>query len=248
MTTFEGTITNGKIQSVLKSATVLVEECRVFFEDDELTIRGTDPGGVGLVLIEMSDDAFSDATINAGEACLDFDEMTDMIKTVGTEEEVDLEIEGHELNINTLDLSFTLSLIDPNTLKRDRSKPDLDLPAEVVLDSSVFQRGIEAADLVADHVEFGINASNSAFYMEAKGDMNRVILQKEKQDLETLTTEPVASTYSIEYLKDICNAIPQDTNVSINLGEDYPAEISFDIIEDNATVTYFISPRLEPDS
>lgn len=248
MTGFEGTINNGEIRSILKSATVLVDECRVFFEDDEMRIRGTDPSGVGLVLIEVSDEAFDDTVFNPGEACFDLNEMMDMIKTVGTGEDVELVLEDRAMSIDTLDLSFTLSLIDPDTLKRDHNKPDLDLPAEVVFDASAFQRGIDAADLVADHVEFGIDEENSAFYMEAKGDVNRVILRKEKQDLVTLTTESVSSTYSIEYLKDICSAFPEDHNVTISLGEDYPVEISFDVIDDKATVTYFISPRLQPNT
>lgn len=244
---FEGTINNGDIQSILKSATVVVHECRMMFEESTVTIRGTDPAGVGLVLIEISEEAFSDITINSGEACLDISEMTDMIGTVGTGEDVDLKIVDHELNIDTLDLSFTLSQINPDSLEQDHEKPDLELPAEVVLDSSAFQRGIDAADLVADHVEFGISEDDSSFYMEAKGDVNRVILQKKKHDLVTLTTEPVNSTYSIGYLKDICTAIPDDNELSINLGNDYPTEISFNILEDNATVTYFVSPRLQPE-
>lgn len=248
MTVFKGTINNGEIRSILKSATVLVDECRVFFEDDEMRIRGTDPAGVGLVLIEASDEAFDQAVFNSGEACFDFAEMADMIKTVGTGEDVELALEDRAMSIETLDLSFTLSLIDPDALKRDRGKPDLDLPAKVVFDASAFQRGIDAADLVADHVEFGIDEKNSAFYMEAKGDVNEVILRKEKQDLVTLTTEAVSSTYSIEYLKDICSALPEDRNVTISLGDDYPVEISFDIIGDSATVTYFISPRLQPNT
>lgn len=247
MTVFEGTINNGDIQSILKSATVLVDVCRVAFEESKVTLRGTDPAGVGLVLIEISEDAFSGTTIEPGQACLDISEMADMVGTASDGEDVNLEVVDSELNINVLDLSFTLSQIHPDSLEQDHEKPDLELPAEVVLDSSAFQRGVGAADLVADHVELGISDENSSFYMEAKGDVNQVILQKKKHDLATLTAEPVSSTLPIEYLKDICSAIPDDKELSINLGDDYPAEISLNIIN-NATVTYFISPRLQPDT
>lgn len=84
--------------------------------------------------------------------------------------------------------------------------------------------------------------------METKGDVNEVILERKKQDLVTITTEPVSSTYSVSYLKEICGAIPDDTNITIQLGEEFPTEISFEIVDGDAEVTYFLSPRLSPDS
>lgn len=247
MTEFKGSIDGEYIKSILDAITVLVEECRVVFEDDNVRIRGTDPADVALVLIEISEEAFDDPTITEGDVCWNFSEMADMVGTVGKENKVNLELGEHNLNLDILDLNFTLSLIDPDSLDRDRTKPDLDLPAEIVLDSSALKRGVKAADLVADHVEFGIDEDESAFYMEAKGDSNEVILTRKKRDLVTLTLESVGSTYSVDYLKKICDALPDDTEVQIRLGDDYPAELSFKLADENATVTYFLSPRIQPD-
>lgn len=248
MTLFKGTIAAEDIRSILNAATVLVEECVVFLNTDEVKIRGTDPGGVALVIIEISEAAFQDVEIESGNVCWDFSEMVDMIKMADTDTSIDLEIQDHELVINFIDLHFTLTLIDPDTIKKDSEKPNINLDAEIVLESSALKRGVNAADLVADHVEFGIDDNDSAFYMEAKGDSNKVVLKRKKKDLVTLTAEPVSSTYSVAYLKDICGAIPDDTEVTISLGEDFPAEISFAMSDSNADVTYFIAPRLQPNS
>lgn len=248
MTLFEGTIIGEDVRSILSAATVLVDECRVFLEDNKIRIRGSDPGGVAIVIIEISEAAFNDAEIGNGNVCWDFSEMSDMISMAGTSTNIELQIENHDLIIDFIDLHFTLNLIDSDILKKDTEKPEIDLDAEVVLNSSAFKRGIQAADLVADHVEFGIDDEDSTFYMEAKGDINEVILKRKKKDLVTLTAESVSSTFSVDYLKDICDAIPDDIEVAITLGEDFPAEISFSIIDGNSDVTYFIAPRLQPDS
>lgn len=247
MTLFKGTIIGENVHSILSAATVLVDECHVFLEDNKVRIRGTDPGGVAIVIIEISEEAFNDAEIGNGNVCWDFSEMSDMIKMADASTDIELQIENHDLILDFIDLHFTLKLINTDTLKKDTEKPEMDLDAEIVLDSSAFKRGIQAADLVADHIEFGIDDNESAFYMEAKGDVNEVILKRKKQDLVTLTTEAVSSTFSVDYLKDICGAIPNDVEVAITLGEDYPAEISYSIIDGNSNVTYFIAPRIQPD-
>lgn len=248
MSVFKGSIEKNHLNSIIDAATVLVEECRVFFKKDGITVRGTDPAGVGLVVIEIDEAAFDDVTNNGGDVCWDFSEMGEMIDTVGSNEDVTLDIDLSGVDIDILDLDYNLRLIDPEALEKDQEKPDLDLPAEVVFGSSVFKRGVKASDLVANHVEFGIDEDSSAFYMEAKGDTNKVILERKKRDLVTLSTDSVSSTYSIKYLKELSTAIPDDTELKINFGDAFPTEISFDLVDENATVTYFIAPRLKGDS
>lgn len=247
MTLFTGQIEGQHIRAILGAVTEIVDECRVFLENDRIRIRGTDPADVALVTVTIQDGAFDNAQIDQGDVCWDFVEMAEMVNTVGKDEEVHLTLEEHDLHIEMLDLSFTVSLIDPNSISPDRKKPEFDLSGEIVLDSNVFKRGVRAADLIAEHVEFGINEDEDAFYMKAKGDTNRVILQRKKQDLVTLSTDPISSIYSVEYLKDMCKAIPDEKNIRIDFEDDFPAEISFEIADNNASVTYFLAPRVEPD-
>jgi len=247
MTELDASINRDNLQTILNSVTVLVEECRVLLDGESVRIRGTDPAGVALVVVEISEDVFSSSEIGDGSVCWDFNEMADMVDTGQNVDEVHLELQGTDLNIELVDLSFTLSLLDPESLKRDQEKPDLDLEGEVVLDGAPFKRGVKAADLVADHVEFGINDEESSFYMMAKGDTNEVIMEKKKKDLETMSMDPVSSTYSVAYMKEVCNSIPNDGKISIGIDQDFPTEISFEIVDGGANVTYFISPRLGDD-
>lgn len=248
MTYLEGTIRNDDLKTILNAVTVLVEEARVFLENDEVVIRGTDPAGVGIVQITISEDAFENPEIRQASICLDFTELNDMVNTADADADVHIQVHEHDMEIDVLDLDFSLTLIDPEALDSNQAIPDLDLPAEVVISSSAFKRGIEAGNLVAEHIEFGISGTDPAFYMRARGDSNEVVMEKKEEDLGALTADSVSSTYSLDYLTEIRRSIPTDTNIGINLGVDHPAEISFELVDGNATVTYFLAPRLEPDS
>lgn len=248
MTYFKGTIQNGELKTILNAVTVLVEDARAFFGDNEVVIRGTDPAGVGIVQITVSEDAFENPEINQGSVCLDFTELTDMVDTADADADVRIQVHEHDVGIDVLDLDFSLSLIRPEALDNDQSIPDLDLPAEVVISSSAFKRGIEAGDLVANYIEFGFSGTDPAFYMRARGDSNEVVMEKSEEDLDALTVGSVSSTYSLDYLTEIHGSIPADTNIRIKLGDDHPAKMLFDLVEEDATVTYFLSPRIEPNS
>jgi proliferating cell nuclear antigen len=248
MTDLEGTIRNGDLKTILNAVTVLVDEARVFLENDEVIIRGTDPAGVCIVQITISEDALENPEIRQASMCLDFTELTDMVNTADADADVHIQVHEHDMEIDVLDLDFSLTLIDSEALDSDQAIPNLDLPAEVVISSSAFKRGIKAGNLVAEHIEFGINETDPAFYMRAKGDSNEVVMEKREEDLGALTAGSVSSTYSLDYLTEIRGSIPTDTNIGINLGDDHPVEISFDLVDGNATVTYFLAPRLEPDS
>jgi len=247
MTEFNTTVDWQDLRSILNSVTVLVDECRLIADDDVVRIRGTDPAGVGLVEIEIPETAFEDAELGDTNVCLDFAELTDMVSIATDADSVDLELDFPSLEINVLDLSFSLALIDPEKLKKDHQKPDFDLEGEIVINSTAFKRGVDAADLVADEVEFQIDTDDSAFCMRAIGDTNQVVMKRKKQDLFTLTMDEMKSKYSVPYLKDISKAIPEDSEVTLEFAEDFPAEISFDILDGDATVTYFISPRIGAD-
>lgn len=246
MSSFEGTISGENLQSILDVATVFVERCRVFITDDEIRIRGTDPADNCLVVIDVSNEAFESVSFDERDVCWDFTQMADMVNTADRDSKVSLELLDHNIEISVLDLNFTLTLENPDYLKRDREKPELKLDGEVVMESAAFKRGINAANLVANHVEFGIDSNRSLFYMQALGDVNEVIMRRSKRDLQTLTSEEMTSEYSLDYLNPISNAIPKDSEVQLNFDEDYPAEISFKIVDGSAEVTYFVAPKVDP--
>jgi len=58
-------------------------------------------------------------------------------------------------------------------------------------------------------------------------------------------TSSISSLFNLEYLKGFRTPIPIDTAVTIELGEDLPATLTFDIAEATGRVQYMLAPRIK---
>ena len=58
------------------------------------------------------------------------------------------------------------------------------------------------------------------------------------------TGSSIASLFNLEYLKRFRSPIPNDTAVTIELGDDLPATLTFDIAEATGRVQYMLAPRI----
>src|SRR5665811_237909 len=85
---------------------------------------------------------------------------------------MELEEGNHKLLIDVGGLSYTLSLLDPSTIRAEPRVPQLDLPAKVVLNGADLRRAVKAAEKISDHMLMGV--SGDTFFMEAKGDTDKV--------------------------------------------------------------------------
>jgi proliferating cell nuclear antigen len=83
------------------------------------------------------------------------------------------------------------------------------------------------------------------FYVDAEGDTDDVHLELGAEDLISLTPGPAHSLFSLDYLKDMNKAIPKDTEVTIELGEEFPVKMHFEIAEGQGHVTFMLAPRIQ---
>jgi proliferating cell nuclear antigen len=51
----------------------------------------------------------------------------------------------------------------------------------------------------------------------------------------------------MDYFSNMIKAIPSGTNVNINLGNDLPVKLEFDIAAGKGQVKYLLAPRIEND-
>jgi len=132
--------------------------------------------------------------------------------------ELTLDTETRKLHIQVDGLSYTLALIDPDSIRREPEIPeDLDLDANVTTVAfEDLKRGITAADMVSDHVRFRTGTSDDgkiACYIEAEGDTDDVDLELTHEKLVAIDAAPDDgdSLFSLDYLKDIKKPIPKKT-------------------------------------
>ncbi|PSQ04185.1 DNA polymerase sliding clamp [Halobacteriales archaeon QS_6_71_20] len=244
---FKAIVSTSTLRDALDSVSVLVDECKVRLEEDELAIRAVDPANVGMVDLALEAAAFESYEADGGVIGVNLNRLEDIAGMADTGDLIQLELdeETRKLHIHIEGLSYTLALIDPDSIRQEPDIPDLDLPAEIVLEGAQLDRGITAADMVSDHIRLRVDEAEEAFFIEAEGDTDDVDLQLDRGDLIDLQAGPADSLFSLDYLKDMDKAIPKDAEVRVELGEEFPVKHHYEFGEGMGQVTYMLAPRIQ---
>lgn len=233
----------------LDSVSVLVDECKVRLNEDGLSIRAVDPANVGMVDLSLDASAFESYEADDELIGVDLARLDDLAGMADTGQLIDLTLDEdvHKLQLRIDGLTATMGLIDPESIREEPDIPDLDLPATLVLEGRDLNRAITAADMVSDHVEFGVDEANELFFVDARGDTDDIRLELSPEELIEFDPGPASSLFSLDYLRDINRAIPSDTEVQLRLGEEYPVKFTFPYAEGRGQVTYMLAPRIQSD-
>ncbi len=246
---FKAIVSADTLGAALDSVSVLVDECKIRLEEDGLTIRAVDPANVGMVDLELDASAFESYETDGGVIGVNLDRLEDIV-SMGTKDQLvhlELDEETRKLHIQIDGLEYTLALIDPDSIRQEPDLPDLDLPATVVIEGKDIARAVKAADMVSDHIALGVDADAEKFFIDAEGDTDDVHLELGVEDLIDLTVGEARSLFSLDYLKDMNKAIPKDAEVTVELGEEFPVKLHFDIAEGDGQVTFMLAPRIQSD-
>jgi len=246
---FNAIVSADTLRAALDSVSVLVEECKLRLEDDGLHIRAVDPANVGMVDLFLEAAAFESYETDGGVIGVNLSRLEDIAGMAESDQLIHLELdeETRKLEIAIDGLEYTLALIDPDSIRQEPDLPDLDLAAEIVLEGRDLDRAVTASDMVSDHIALGVEETDELFYVDAEGDTDDVHLELDRGDLIDLTAGPARSLFSLDYLKDMNKAIPSDAEVRMELGEEFPVKMHFDIAEGQGSVTYMLAPRVQSD-
>ncbi|WP_436908648.1 DNA polymerase sliding clamp [Halosimplex marinum] len=244
---FNAIVSADTLRTTLDSVSVLVDECKIHLEEDGLEIRAVDPANVGMVDMELSASAFESYETDGGVIGVNLSRLEDIAGMADADQLVHLELdeETRKLHIAIDGLEYTLALIDPDSIRQEPDLPDLDLAAEIVIEGRDIDRAVTAADMVSDHIALGVDDADEYFYVDAEGDTDDVHLELTREDLIDLTAGPAHSLFSLDYLKDMNKAIPKDAEVRMELGEEFPVKMHFDIAEGEGQVTFMLAPRIQ---
>jgi len=246
---FEAIVSASTLGDALDSVSVLVDECKIRLNEDGLAVRAVDPANVGMVDLDLGAGAFESYEADGGVIGVNLARLEDIVGMASSDDLVHLELdeETRKLHIQMDGLSYTLALIDPDSIRQEPDIPDLDLAAEIVVEGAQLGRGITAADMVSDHIRLRVDAGEEAFYVEAQGDTDDVDLELGADDLIDLTPGAADSLFSLDYLKDMNKAIPADAEVTVELGEEFPVKLHYEFAEGLGRVTYMLAPRIQSD-
>ena len=244
---FKAIVSADTLKDALDSVSVLVDECKIRLNEAEFAIRAVDPANVGMVDLSLAAAAFESYEADGGVIGVNLGRLEDIAGMANSGDLIHLELdeETRKLHIQIDGLSYTLALIDPDSIRQEPDIPDLDLSAEIVLEGSQLSRGITAADMVSDHIALRVDPDDEAFYIEAEGDTDDVDLKLDSDDLIDLTAGAADSLFSLDYLKDMNKAIPKAAEVTTELGEEFPVKLHYEFAEGLGQVTYMLAPRIQ---
>lgn len=246
---FVATIPPGDIQSAFEPVHALVDECKVHISEDGLRVRAVDPANVGMVDMELPESMFETYESNAHTIGVSLQRFLDIISLFGQTDDVAhlmLDEETHQLRMESGGLDYTLSLIDPDSIRKEPKLPDLDLTVEARLNGSQFNRAVTACDMVADHIELGGTVDGEVF-AKAEGDTDSVDLVLDSDELAYIDAGEASSLFNLEYLKDMEKVIADNVEVTLQLGVEFPLLLSYNLSDSDGTVQYMLAPRIQSD-
>jgi len=246
---FKAIVSADTLKETLDSVSVLVDECKIHLDEDGLSIRAVDPANVGMVDLDLGAAAFESYEADGGIIGVNLSRLEDIAGMADAGQLVQLELdeETRKLHIQIEGLEYTLALIDPDSIRQEPDIPDLDLSAHVVVEGKDIDRAVRAADMVSDHIALGVDTADELFYVDAEGDTDDVHLELTRDQLIDLEAGDAHSLFSLDYLKDMNKAIPKDAEVELELGDEYPVKLHYDIAEAQGRVTYMLAPRIQSD-
>ena len=244
---FSATIAVSPFRDVLAAAGALVEECRIRVDPEGLRIRAADPAMVALVEVSLDADVFERYEATEEVLGVDLDRLREVLTVADADDQLRLELdaETRTLGVEIGTLSYTLALIDPESIRDEPDLPAHDPPAEVQVRGAQLDRGIRAADMVADHLRLRVDDDAEQFAIEAEGDTDDVAVELTREEVEELVAGHADSLYSLDYLRAMNKAIPAEATVSLELGEEFLAGVHFDATEPGPAVSYRLAPRIQ---
>ena len=254
---FEAKIDANVLRECIESITAVVDEGKLRIAEDGFKLRAVDPANVAMISFELQRDAFDDFRFKkesgaeaateaqaAIEIGIDFNKLRDIFG-IGGREEVNLKLDeaAQKLFTQMGSLAYTISLLDPVSLRKEPKVPELEFPVQVIIENEEFRRTIRAAEKIGDHIVLGVDGEE--FYMEVEGDMDKLRLGLRKEQLVHLTPGTLHSLYSLDYIAAMSKGMSHAENITLNLGKDYPLQVDFEVAEGKGKVSYLLAPRIE---
>ena len=233
------------LKTLIDATSTLVDEVKVRVEPEGMSLKAVDPAHVAMVELTLRAAAFQEYKADSMEMGLDLEKFKEVLKLASGDDEVEMDFDpsGHRLVMKIGNVTRRMSLVDTSGMS-DPKVPKLDLPCKITIMPSELERGIRAAESIADHV--ALSADKDTFELIAEGDTDQVHLKLDRSMLAELkATEKSKSLFSLDYFANMVKAAKGSGGIQLQLGNDYPVKIEFDLAGGNGHVTYLLAPRIE---
>ena len=242
---FNAKVKSEVLKGIIDVTSPLVNEVKFNITPKGITLRAVDPAHVAMVDLQVKDKAFEEFKASNMELGIDMDKLGGIMRLSSSGDIVSLEYDEdtNRLTVKIGNLVRRMGLIDTAGMP-DPKMPNLDLPAKVVIKASELSQGVRASEAVSDHLAVSVNKDN--FELFAEGDTDTVNLKLPKDLLIGLNASGKnRSLFSIDYFSNMIKSVRGEDPIAIQIGNDNPIKVEFDIAENKGHVTYLLAPRIE---
>ncbi|MCX6801316.1 MAG: proliferating cell nuclear antigen (pcna) [Candidatus Diapherotrites archaeon] len=231
----------------IEAVSVLIDEAELVVGKNGLELRATDPSQISMVDFSLPKSAFEKFDSDDIKLGLDLDYFNRILSRVQSGEKLELALDEKKAHIivsfkGTGDKSFQVPLIDISS--SEVPNPKIDFDAEIKASASLLQSSFKDAALISTHVTLGV--TEKKFFVKAtssKGNLNEETPQNKETLPEMKVKRECKSMFPLDYLQDMLKAADSENPVSVFLKTNAPVKISYPI--GNASITYFLAPRIE---
>ena len=238
------------LRECVDAVLAVVDEARLKIDKEGWKVRAVDPANVALVDLELRKEAFfeyEEAFFEYEEyekeeekvVGIPFGKLRDVLRFAAGD--VSLSI-NEKMALQSSAYAYTLSLLDPSSLRAEPKMPELNFSTKVVVDASDFKKVLKAAEKITEQVAIGVQ--NESFFVEAEGEMETMRYSLHKDELIHLSGGDCRSLFSLEYLTAMAKGFASDA-LTLHISTDHPLKIEFDIADGNGKVVYMLAPRIE---
>ncbi|EMA56746.1 hypothetical protein [Halococcus thailandensis] len=241
----------GCIQRFLDAIRTINEEFELAVTPNGVTgtVANTSQTMMGSVRLDAS--AFESYEATTGEIGIQTERLREVTRMTSNSDTMHLALDGtgRTLDVEAGGVECSLQMDDGVQVPDSAGLDDADHPSVCVLEGGELKRIMKAAGHVATEVDFRIEHTRERFVAEANGDSDRLVAPREAADVEELLVGavPVASTFNLDYLRQIRRPIHKRTEVTLALGTDSPLLVAFDIADGAGHVEYSIAPVVTSD-
>ena len=248
----DASIARDNIQESIGVVKAFADESRLYFSDCGLYGVVQDEASVAMSQINLSDTAFTSYGADASddESVLfgaDLSRLDEVVGMASSGDTIHMTLpDRHSMSIEAGGLSYNLTGINTDTIRREPEMPDLEFDTDAIgVPADELSRAVKAADMVSDHVAFEADADEGTLHITGEGDTDSVSVEL-TDECESLDIESdTRGLFSVGYLKNAIRAIPSDAAVRIGTKTDFPLQIDFTVAEGHGDATVIIAPRID---
>lgn len=249
---FHGIIQTDYLSEYIETFTSIVDEATLHIGPGEIYAQPVDPANVAMINQTLRDEAFESYSAEDFEIGVNLTQFANYLDAVQSDlVELKYDPETRKLHLTGEATNLTIGLIDPDSIRNGQTlgEDTIDDTVDVVVDGAAFNHAIDVADLVSDHFELDADPNRDApLHAVGRGDIDDATVEFDKSLHEGSTIDAEAtSLYSLEYLQNFQSVIPDDADLRIRVGDEWPLRMDYDYLDGHAEAAMFLAPRIQSD-